>query len=603
MSSINLTIGDETMKISKKDIDIYKKMFKHIISKNIGNLSNNSLKNILSSINEKEIYFSYVFFSNFYLTFINNNEENERKYLFGKDKGFNINKKIIILWYIYLFDLVCNKKMNLEKGIKKITKMNQNIGLLEETNSILYNLVLSEALNEEEIFIFIDFYIFWIEYYQNYYFINEKNRKIKNMILFKYLFSLLNKIFSTSTNLSKEKLDLYVKFMDNFRKNDEINKQYNIIILIKFNFIQSFIQNILNYVDIKKAKEINQNYQDILINFCTYFIKFKYRLSNILDIFLDNLRISYEHLYNFIDNIEKIVYDLNIQNFQSKLLKTINDSEEEIISKGEFPLLYDSFFFNGRDSIIAFKMNKFDYEQNCLFFSFNFCPNISKINNNIIYPLLVIQREIPKDIKNVIYENLFLLYLEKMNKKENELDLYSLYISQPLMKLNIIQNKQDRIIIRKNINYYCCLYFEEKNITIYLYYDIINEKNKKIKKTIKLNNIPKKNVIFSFGCDSLLYDKDPNEKEEKKNYFSGYMGPVFIIKDLSSNMRANATIENIIEKILLLKEGYKDLFFFKNREKTINFINGNYNFNKDFIDYSFNIENNKNEKIILTAID
>ena len=600
MSQYNLTIGNESIKISKNDIDAYKKMFKYIISKNIGNLiSNNELKKILSSITEKDLYYTYIFFYNFYLTYINNNDEKENLYLFNIEKGFNINKKIIILWYIFLFNLITNKKMILEKGIKKMMKMNQNIHLLKETNNILYKLYLSKKLSEEEIFLFIDFYIFWIEYYHNYSFINEKNRKIKNIILFKYLFSLVEKIVQEiKKNINKEKLDLLIKFMDDFKKSDEINNKYNIIILIKFNHIQSFIQNILNNIDITKATKINKNYQYILIKFYTHFIRFQFRLSSIFNIFLDNLRIAYEHLYNFQDNIEKIIYDLNIQNFQTKLLKKINESEEEMINKDEFPLLNDSFFFNGVDSLIAFKIDKFEYNHNCLFFSFNFNPNISKNNNSKIYPILVIQREILNDSKNFIYENLFVLYLDKINKKENDSELYSLLISQPLMKSNIFQHKEDKIIIRKNINYYCCLYFEEKRIKIYLYYDTINESNKIIKKNIKLNDLPKNNVVFSLGCDSLLYNKDLKEKDEKKNFFSGYIGPIFIIKNLSSKLRTNITLEQIIEKILLLKEGYVDIFYFKKRESTININNISNNFNTDFIDYSFNLVNRKNEKSI-----
>ena len=132
-------------------------------------------------------------------------------------------------------------------------------------------------------------------------------------------------------------------------------------------------------------------------------------------------------------------------------------------------------------------MDDFNYAQSALFFSFNFNPNIYKNNNNIIYPLLVFQKEIPKDTKNFIYKNIFLLYIEKKsNKKENDSDLYSLCISQPLMKENSISYIENIII---KTNYYCCIYFEEKNIIIYLYYDLNlnkqNNNNKIKKKTTK----------------------------------------------------------------------------------------------------------------------
>ena len=575
-------------------------MFKHIIAKNIGNLiSNKILKDILSSINEKQILYSYIIFSKYYLSYININDEKEVNYLYYLGNWSNLNKNIIILWYLFLFNEIGKKKINLEKGDNKYIHMNQIMCLLEETNRILFKLYLTGKFNEDDIFHFIDFYLFWIEYYSQFYFINEKNRKIKNFYFFKYLFSLLDKIIpKIMKNLNKEKLDLLIKFMENLKKSDEINNEYNIILLIKQNYIQSFIQNILYNIDSKKIKQINKNFYDILISFYSHFLKFKFRLSNIFDIFLDNLRIAYEHLYNFEDNIEKIINDLSIQNFQTKLFQKINQSEEAIINKNESPLMNESFLFNGLDSIISFKIGDFNYVQSAFFFSFNFNPNISKNNNNIIYPIIIIQREIPKDSKNFIYENIFLLYIEKTNKREKGSELYSLCISQPLMKANS-SNKEENIIIRKNINYYCCIYFEEKHIKIYLYNDYNKDNNniKIKKKTIKLSNIPKKNIVLSLGCDSLVYNQDKKDKDEKKNFFSGFIGPLFIIRDLISKISRHSTLEEIIEKILLLKGGYKDLFYFKNRVKTINnnIIN---NYNKDNIDYSFNKESNENEKII-----
>ena len=589
---------NQAIKKYKKDFDSYKKMFKHIISKNIENsISNKELKNILSSISEKDIYFTFIIFSKYYLSYINNSNEKEVKYLFIINKELNLNKKLVILWYIFLFNEITNKKMNLENGNKKLIKMNLILHLLEETNIILFKLYLSEKLNEEEIFIFIDFYIFWIEHYSNYYFINEKNKKIKNIFIFKYLFSLLNKITpEILKKANKNNLELLINFMEQLKNNDEINNENNIVILVKFNYIQSFIHNILYNIDNDKINKTNINFQEIIIKFYSHFLKFKFRLSNIFDIFLDNLRIAYEHLYNFQDNYKKIIYDLYIQNFQTKLLKNINELEEETIGNEEFPIMHDSFLFNGIDSIIAFKMDNFEYEHNCLFFSFNFNPNISKNNNSIIYPLIVIQKEIQKDAKNYIYENVFFLYLEKLPKKENGSEIYSFSISKPLTKTNIFTPKDDKIIIKKNINYYCCLYFEEKNIKIYLYHDTINKANKITKKTIKVHNIPNKNIVLSIGCDSLVYNS-PKEKDEKKNFYSGYIGPIIFIKDLASKLRTNYTIEKIIEKILFLKEGYKDLLYFKNRKQSINDNNIN-NFNKDFIDYSFNKELDKNEKTI-----
>ena len=83
---------------------------------------------------------------------------------------------------------------------------------------------------------------------------------------------------------------------------------------------------------------------------------------------MDNTRIAYEHLYNFEDNIKKIINDLNIQTFQSKLIKNLFKTEEDILNNEEFPPMNDSFLFNGMDSILSFKMDNLDFHQNCIFF-------------------------------------------------------------------------------------------------------------------------------------------------------------------------------------------------------------------------------------------
>ena len=606
MSSNIFQLKNVPIKISKLELDSYKKMFKYIISKNIQKFSlNNKLKEILSSITEKEIYFSYYIFSNFYFRINSHyyyNDKDDLSYLFNISQDLQMNEKMIILWYLFIFN---NTKINLENGKQKLVQMNQIRYLLNETNNIIFKLYLSGNLNEKQIFIFIDFYLFWIEY-STFYYINEKNRKIKNIYLFKYLFSLLNNITcEIMKNIDKDKLGILIDFMEKLKKNDEINKEYNIIILIKFNYIQSFVEKLLYNNDIHKIIKINDDFINILTKFCAHFFKFKYNLSNIFDKFLENTRIAYEHLYNFEDNIKKIVHDLNIQNFQTKLIKKILEAEEETLDSGVFPPMADFFYFNGLDSIIAFKMDKFEFEENFMFFSFNLNPDIIKSNNNLIYPLLTVQREIQRDSKNYIYENLLLFYFEKMNKKEKGEALYSLSFSQPLTKGGISMKKDDKLIIKKNVNYYCCIYFNKTNIQIFLYHDSVSQNSETKRKIMKLNNVPQSNIIFSFGCDSLIYsNKDPKEKDERKNFFSGYIGPVIMITNLSSKLRKNVSIEEIIEKILMLKEGYKNLLFFKGRKKGINNKNSNnnnniYSFNGELIDYSLiNQENIKWENSI-----
>ena len=608
MSLKNCQIKRELITISKLELDSFTNIFKGIVSNNIKNYSyNNELKQILLSITNKELFFSYVIFKNYAFStnsYYNFKSSHNFDYLFNFDNDLKPNTKLIILWYLFLFNSLCNKRLILENGFQKISQMNEIVYLLEETNNIIYKLYLSGKLDEKKIFTFVDFYLFWIEYYSNFCFIDEKNRKIKNMYMLKYLFLLVNETtHEMMKNINKENMELLLDFMEKLKISDEINNEYNIIILLKFNFIQSFVEKLLCEINFQKINEIKDDYINIIIQFYIHFIKFKFSLSNIFDKFLDNTRISYEHLYNFEDNLKKINFDLNIQNYQVKLLKKLIEKEEEILTDEKYPPMNDSFLFNGLNSIISFKMGNLTFDKNFLFFSFNFNPDIVKNNNKTIFPLISFQTQIKKDSKNKRYENIFLLYIEKLNKKENDSDVYTLSISQSNTKIKMPSKNNDAIFIKKNINYYCCLNFEKNNINLYLYYYSSNLNNNKIKKNIKINITPQNNIIFTLGCyESLIIkSKDQKEKDGKKIYFAGYIGPVIFLKDLILKKENKSHLENLIEEILALKEGYQDLvFFYKNQNKTSNNL---FYYNDDFVDYSsINQANKKRENILISLI-
>ena len=608
MSFKNCQIKQELMKISKIELELYTKIFKGIVSNNIKNYThNNELKQILLSITDKELSFSYVIFKNYDFStnsFYNIKNSHNFDYLFNINKELQPNIKLIILWYLFLLNSLCNKKFILDNGFQKISQMNKIRYLLEETNNIIFKLYLSGKLDEKQVFIFADFYLFWIENYSDFCFINDKNRKIKNMYIFKYLFLLvIETTHEMMKNINKEKMEILLDFMEKLKKSDEINNEYNIIILIKFNFIQSFVEKLLCSINFRKINEINDDYINKIIQFYIHFIKFKFSLSNIFDKFLDNTRIAYEHLYNFEDNLKKIDFDLNIQNYQIKLLKKLIEKEEEIITDEKYPPLNDSFFFNGLNSIISLKMGNLNFDKSFLFFSFNFNPDIVKNNNKIIFPLILFQTQIKKDSKNYNYENIFLLYIEKLNKKENDLEEYTLSIYQSKTKVKMPAKDNEKIFIKKNINYYCCLNFEKNNINLFLYHYSSNLINNFIKNNIKISITSQNNIIFSLGCcDSLIIKtKDQKDKEEKKIYFTGYIGPVIFLKDLILKKENKSNLEILIEKILNLKEGYKDLvFFYKNQNKISNNL---YYYNDDFVDYSsINQGKKKTENILISLI-
>ena len=69
--------------------------------------------------------------------------------------------------------------------------------------------------------------------------------------------------------------------MDEFQNNKVINYQLNTMILINNNIIQTFMNGLLDKIDIKIILKYNNKFQSKLLVFFSHFFKFSYKKSKI----------------------------------------------------------------------------------------------------------------------------------------------------------------------------------------------------------------------------------------------------------------------------------------------------------------------------------
>ena len=130
--------------------------------------------------------------------------------------------------------------------------------------------------------------------------------------------------------------------------------------------------------------------------------------------------------------------------------------------------------------------------------------------------------------------------------------------------------KDSKFEIKPHINYSCCIIFEEKSIKVFLYDNILSKSSKFInKKSIKMN-FNKNDLILNLGFEFSNITKEYQEE----HYFSGFMGPVLLLKDFSKELKTKINIDEVIEKILFMKENYVDLVFVSktNKKELTNFF-------------------------------
>jgi len=470
------------------------------------------------------------------------------------DKGIKNLFCLIIQWYYFLYkELVTNIYSNSYDNFGEINKIRY---LINETNYILIKLYKSKILNTSQIFEVLYFFLFLVE---NNYEIpthSDKLYKIKNYLLIKGIFFILQEVSIITfekinlNSLDDEKdnksdIEKIVKFLEEFQNNKEINYQLNIIIILNQNILTDFIKSIIKKINIKLINKYDETFKNKLINFYFHFIKGNYKKSKIFNIFMDYLKFSFIDLYDFDNNKEKIAHDLFIQGFYLKLIKKFFFFKENSSLNNLSTPSFNSFLFNSYDSEISlnFQSDKL-LEKSYLFFSFNILAK----KDREIYPLFMIEKiSDKKNNKDFVFSIYLKKHISNETETKNNIEEYDLYIYKDDNEIKI-----DKITkILTNTTYYLNITFNSNKIYINFY----NGKTEVIQFEIDKNKkFFDSNFNLHFGF---------NKKEQIS--FSGYIGPIIIIKIPSSSK--DIKINDLISSVLKLQNYYPYFIFLEQNSR------------------------------------
>ena len=517
-----------------------------------------SLYKVFDSLDNKNIYLYLLFFQNYEkwinVNFETNNTDiNINKFLslmkfLEKNNYTNKNGKkidiysLLINWYFYLYiEFIKYFYTVLNPNYHEVNKIRY---IFKETNAILVKLYKVNIINTTHIFNLLNFSIFIIETNFEINSYSDKLYKGKNYLLLHGLFFLLqevstiiiNKVNSNgfgNENDNKIYIQNIFNFMDEFQNNKVINSQLNTMILINNYLIQTFMNRLLDKIDIKIIAKYEPKFQSKLLDFFSHFFKFSYKKSKIYNLFLNSLKQSFINLYNFESYKNKTMHDLFINNFYVKLLKKIFYKKENSYTDIKRPL-FDSFYFNGFDSQISLNVQNNTFEKASLFFSFYLIPYKGRKQ----YPLFLVQKDFDgrkNDLLNI--------FLKKNEEKANENNLeeeYYLYVSYEgkEKKLNNIPK------IRSKTTYFFCICFNLNKL-------LIKFNNKK--EEIFSAEIDKNNKLFAINSISLSF----GFYKKRVNVFSGYFGPIVMVR----NPKNSKELNEFISSVLKLESNYINFIF------------------------------------------
>ena len=315
----------------------------------------------IDSMDGPKIYFMLIFFQNhdkwlnvnfhnnkdviinyFKIKRIINNNDKENKYIFN----------LIIHWLYYLYlDLINNVYL---VSVPNLNKINIVTYLLKETNLLLVKLYKSNILNTTQIFNVLYFYIFLIETNFRVTIHSDNLFQLKNNLLLKRFFSLLQELtliilnniksnnIDENNKKNKNDIDNIFNILEDLKNNKEINSQRNMIIIINKNFIGNFISSFLKNINVEILSKYEPKFKNKLINFYSQFIKYNFKKSKIFNNTIESLKNSFVNLYYFEKNKEIIAHDLFTQAFYIKLIKKIFFFDE--ISNNMNTPLFNTFF-------------------------------------------------------------------------------------------------------------------------------------------------------------------------------------------------------------------------------------------------------------------
>ena len=535
-------------------------------------------------INPKNIDFSKC--SNFFQLQKNESHNEIEKFIIKSINSKNI-KKIYIYWHFYVLSLLSiyfdDKNNNNQLTLIDI----ENI--LFQNNNKIINLYNSGSIREKDLFIFLYIYIFWIEDFAKNA-THEKNLKIVNNILFSLLFDLLDKTseiilcqnFSQETNAD---INLFFSFLDKIKKNEYLNNDYNIIILLDSNILQNFMIKILKYINPNILEKAFPSYITKLAEFFAHFLKFRFNKSKLMDFLLNNIKTGLINLKYFESGKSMIFNDIFLQNFQSELIQKVFSNEDKEIYRHNF----NSFLFNGINSKISFNLLNLSLHDHLVIFSFLIKSNFNDINSyNSKQPLICFYNEKNECIFNAIIKKEELNETDKgdSNLKKEKNIKFSLITNYQLENEKEIKEFN---YLEPNKEYLICFHLNNNFINLYLCQ--IYTANPKI-----LNS--HQEIKFNFKEEKLNLNIGFDNCNGKNDYFSGFIG-YFNFLQLFNSEKKKIDYDNnkvIVEQILSLKQYYKYIIYFlKNNESNNSMVSLDYisNFkNKNDTFYYINILEN-----------
>ena len=538
------------LKISQESFINYKKELNEII-----NEVDNEYSNIFKSLNTKQINLSFLLFSQYknnifpsisynnIICYNNFSFSTKFYYIFNKfkeNKSFIFDEKTFILWYFYLFFIFFNDDNN------KNHILNRMRYLLFETNKIVCSLYEKKNILVNQAILILDFYLIVLNHYindsENFSNLSSKAQKIKKIIFFNNYFDLLEKITIASSKLdSKSDFELILKYLKKIINNSLIKNELNILIIVKNNIIQNYINNIFQNIDTVEIEKVLPSYKEYLISFYSHFLLYKYKISDLFYRCIDITRKSFGHLYNFKYYKDLIIKDISLNEVNSNLLYELHEIETKQ-AKNKKLLSTSYFLFDNKESIISFSNEKLEIDKSIIFFSFK----IGKEKTNYdLLPLMFIKY---KNKKEKEYEPFLKIYLERKIDNKNEPIKYKLCFDRPKFNnINIINTDVDDFIIDNNNIYYLAVHFNDKKIKVYLFYENFDfKKNSNIlTKEIDCKPIKKElNIKFDIGND------------ENNSFYNGKIGPIIIVRAPQNKDILNKDIDSLIKNIILLKDEY-----------------------------------------------
>ena len=270
--------------------------------------------------------------------------------------------------------------INLDKEINDISQNNsdeiidngkKNINeyyyLIEQIIFLLSKLYMENIYTLKKLFIFIDTLNFIIDKNDN--IINDKCAKLKAIIFFELLFNLYGKILYILLKIDKNKEDI-LDFINYLTKNldAKIKSAFNASILANNKILQKLMLTLLNNLNFSRLlhEDIYNICNITMIESFTSIYGKCLNKSGFFEILINQNKESFTNLSNFLKNKVKIINDIYKQNFYISLLYNMLKKEKLLNNKNSdsnnFSPPKNSFIYNGYNSKMTFKLNKFQLD-------------------------------------------------------------------------------------------------------------------------------------------------------------------------------------------------------------------------------------------------